>query len=210
MKILIAITACHPRAHYCEAQRQTWLMNLTGADYKFFYGRGAHSSRRDDEVFLDVPDDYEHLVFKTQAMVNYAHRNGYDFVFKTDDDAYIFIERFIKGVPTYANYVGQAWGSPDAPHACGGGYWLSEYAMRFLIGAGERTYYYPRHQSPLDGNKPLPEDRWVGEVLKSNGIGFRVDDRYSGKESCNHRTIATWEFPGDEMYKAHEQFEEIK
>src|SRR5258708_33335820 len=106
MKILIAVVACHKRAHYTQFQRETWIQDVIGADCRFFYGRGSHSEPKSDEVVLDVPDDYEHLSEKVQAIFQYALANGYSFVFKVDDDAYVCPERLLKSGFEKHHYTG--------------------------------------------------------------------------------------------------------
>lgn len=165
--MLLAILSCHERPEYRQAQRETWLRSLRGLDYRFFLGRG-NSHDHADEVVLDVPDDYDSLVFKLQATVAWAYQRGFDFIFKCDDDTYIRPERLLTSGFENHDYTGYCYRTQF--HAIGGpGYWLSLKSMRVLL-------QYPVVQGP--------EDIWVYETLRANGIECIHDDRYIDPRFC--------------------------
>lgn len=170
MKVLIAVITCHKYRERADAQRATWVKDAPpGADIRFFLGKGpAGYKARPDEVVLDVPDDYYALVIKVQAMCRWAHAHGYDYVYKSDDDAYVQVDRLLESGFAAHDYVGRLRGPSGgwrAPYASGLGYWLSARAMEVLAGA-------------RIGNHRA-EDRWAGNTLCDAGIRCFADYRYA-------------------------------
>lgn len=70
-----------------------------GADVRFFLGNSGHPLVHPDEVFLSVDDGYKGLPAKTQAIGRHALQQSYEWLFSTDDDSYVQIERLLKSVP---------------------------------------------------------------------------------------------------------------
>jgi hypothetical protein len=149
-----------------EAVRSTWWKDVkTFSDYvdaKFFYGRTSDKTRKPlaDEVFLDVEDDYEHLPQKMRAIYKWAVDHGYDYVFKADDDGFLYIDRLLR--TNYANF--DQLGFSNCTHGLGNkcqcyvtggcGYFLSKRAMQAVI------------------NEPIThwaEDLTTGKALRRHG-----------------------------------------
>jgi hypothetical protein len=82
-----------------------------------------------------VPDDYEHLPHKVQAICRYAVDRDFDFIFKCDDDTAVYVDRLVAetlGRPfEYAGYV-------NSVNECSGGpgYFLSKRAARLVGNSG--------------------------------------------------------------------------
>jgi hypothetical protein len=165
MKILIAIVSCHlpKKKAFREAQRKTWLKNIS-IDYKFFFGRGAARNPLTDEVFFDCRDDYDGIPEKAKKIYQYAVEHEYDWVFKVDDDSYVFVDRLLRSGFQNHDFSGRknyCWGG----YASGGpGFWLSSKA--FSIIANE----------PISDD--TADDRWIGQVLAKQGIECFDDTRY--------------------------------
>lgn len=165
MKVLIAIVSCNDPRYYPEktnVQRETWVQDIEGADYRFFFGRTNRKSFL-DEVILGCPDDYQSLNLKTRAILEWAAERGYDAVFKCDDDSYVFPKRLLRsGIQKY-DYAGcyipaGEIGSISYPaFAGGGGYWLSARAIRLILASN--LYYFIS-----------AEDRNIGFILAKHGI----------------------------------------
>jgi hypothetical protein len=188
VKILVAILACHryvagrgagwnwtnkeKHAAYSsvnsqiKACRDTWVKDLAAypnVDVRFFYGRGANRQPLPDEVFLTCGDDYASLPHKTKAMCQWAIEHGYDYIFKTDDDTFVWVDRLMNSGFEGHDYVGAVSYISKFPYATGLGYWISAKAAR-LVAAGTPT-----------GSM---EDHWVGEVMHKHGIAHVCDHRY--------------------------------
>ncbi len=182
MKILLAIFSCHSYVYTADGFRDwftrttvdrvrgirdSWLKDVTG-DYKFFSGKSLIHTRTPlpDEVFLNAPDDYHHSAEKIRALIRYALDNGYDKIFKVDDDCWVYYDRLMANVPT-ADYVGSDRGEPldglKADFCPGFSYWISKRAMELL------------DKSPAG---IWAEDRWLGEALKKQQIRCAFDNRY--------------------------------
>lgn len=148
----IHISGENPRI---QAVRDTWWNDIKAfpnVEGKFFYGEGASRTPEADEVFLPISDDYEHLPNKTIAVVRYALANGYDFLFKADDDSYVWVDRLvIELMGNNFQYAGYLNGN-----VCSGGtgYWLSRYAMEKI----------------QDNPDCWAEDVWVAKCMKYGGI----------------------------------------
>jgi hypothetical protein len=88
MKILVAVVTCHKFRSRADAQRETWIKDMRGADLRFFLGEGG-DAERPDEVILPVRDDYRSLPQKCKLVFQWALDNGYDWCVKIDDDVYL-------------------------------------------------------------------------------------------------------------------------
>jgi hypothetical protein len=168
MRKLIAVVTCDDFRfrERANAQRETWVPEIKNADVKFFLGRTSRNSDS-DEIILDVDDGYKELPAKVQGVCRWALDNGYDYIFKTDDDVYINVPSFETLSPAPYDYVGRFRGPSDPHHpwdyASGFGYWLSRRAMQIVV------------DSPLD-EAEWAEDRWVAKVLQQAGIQGYTDD----------------------------------
>jgi hypothetical protein len=180
-RILFAVVTCHRRTYAAEAQhhihknqentnvawvRKTWSDDAIGkVDVRFFYGNGATRGAGQDEVFLDVGDDYYSLVAKARAVIQWAYDAGYDALLKLDDDVYVDVGKTLASFGP-ADYRGtlregqvQQYGkNPEltCKYACGPAYWLSRRAMKAIL------------------DSPIPatpyEDRATGYMLIQAGI----------------------------------------
>jgi hypothetical protein len=113
---------------------------------------------------LHVPDDYDHLPHKVQAMCRYALAEGYEYLFKCDDDTFVNVDRLLRSGFEKFDYAGR-FNSATTGWATGGtGYWLSKRAMRVISEAGIADW---------------AEDRFVGTVLRRAGIRCHRDTRYT-------------------------------
>jgi hypothetical protein len=141
-----------------QAIRDTWWRDCKAyatLDAKFFYGRlpaGMQRTPEEDEVFLQVEDDYEHLPHKTVAICKWAREHNYDFVFLCDDDTGVYVDRLMIEVQSLPfDYAGHINGG-----SCSGGcgYFLSRRGMEAV------------QESP----NCWAEDVWIGKCMKSAGI----------------------------------------
>jgi hypothetical protein len=138
---------------------------VQGADVRFFVGRGR-GAIQPDEVLLDVPDDYDSLAFKSQAIFQWALANGIDYVAKIDDDVYLQPERLLQNGFASHDYVGtRSKGISKVPYFSGFTYWVSRRAMEILV------------KEPVT-KRDVFEDRWVGTTLYDAGIRGHEDDRF--------------------------------
>ena len=146
----IHISGPNPRI---QAVRETWFKDIEPFAHhvtgKFFYGMGC-SDVGADSVVLPVADDYAHLPHKTQAICKWALANGFDYVFKCDDDTAVYVERLVLELMQYPgiDYAGYLNGE-----VCTGGpgYFLSRRAMQAVVQAGTPDFW--------------AEDVWVSTVI---------------------------------------------
>ena len=138
-----------------DAIRETWWKDIpthptmTG---KFFYGTPHNRPAADDEVFLNVPGDYAHLPLRTYEICQYALKNGYDYVFKCDDDTIVYVDRLLEEIQDYR---------PDH-----GGY------LHGRVCSGGPGYILSRKGMAAVQNNPSEwaEDVWVSKCLFSADI----------------------------------------
>ena len=162
-----------------EALRDTWLQDVKrfpNVEYKLFYGSPTPSSfiPKDDEVVLGVPDNYAGLPAKTIAICKYAIENNYDFVFKCDDDTFVYVDRILQEVMAQEfDYAGYCKGKMCTG---GTGYWLSKKAFTVVANKANTTFSWA-------------EDVTAGYFLLHNGI--------QAVNLTGHRTGRTdhWFFP---------------
>jgi hypothetical protein len=150
----IHISGANPRI---QAVRETWWQDINAFSHhvtgKFFYGAGT-SVESDDAVVLQVPDDYEHLPHKTQAICRWALENGFDYLFKCDDDTAVYVERLVlELLLTRFDYAGL-----EHSNVCTGGpgYFLSKRAMQAVVAKGTPDFW--------------AEDVWVGKIMGERNI----------------------------------------
>ena len=174
MKILIGILSCSRDYHCHEDLRNTWLRDVSyfpEVSFKFFMGLGCQSLSQDEEV-LEAPDYYRGMKLKVKKMLEYAHENKYDFIFKCDADTYCDIPRLINSGFHFFDYVGYGGSLPNGvivPYG-GSGYWLSEKSIITLL-------------SKSTDNGYECEDWWVSRILNANGIKPHLDSRYYSLEN---------------------------
>lgn len=206
MKILIAVVSCDKpkfRARM-QAQRDTWVPSVKGADIRFFVGQGT--AQFPDEVVLECVDDYKQLPEKCRLMFAWALANGYDWVFKSDDDCYIRPERLLAAVPKPGqHYVGRHRGGDKntTPYCSGFGYWMSKRAMEVRVKGTYRSH---------------AEDVCTGNILHAAGIRGIKDHRYivhrSGYAAMNGKEgprkgndiICSCEYEPEVMHVIHKEF----
>jgi hypothetical protein len=158
------------------AQRETWLKDLKGADYKYFLGEPAGLDT--DVVYGSYPDgpNWEGhrrtwaINRKTESLARFAIKNGYHYVFKCDDDTYVRTDKLLASgfeAHDYTGFMGSHYdfesGHPYEWAQGGAGYWLSHKAM-LLVATGL--------------TRIRAEDFAVGQLLALNGIAAHHDDRY--------------------------------
>lgn len=156
------------------ALRDTWLKDIepfkAHVSYKLFYGAPHTRPALEDEIYLDCPDDYEHLPHKTIAICKWAIDKDYSYIFKCDDDTGVYVDRLIKELMTsrfdYAGFTHS--------NVCTGGtgYWLSRRAFTEVARNGAQAHWaedvtvgksmgaaniYPIH---LDGHRTGKSDHW--------------------------------------------------
>jgi hypothetical protein len=205
VKRLIAVPTCHqyvyPKrdegaAHQSGdhesrslAVRNTWYRiweekYKDQIDVKFFFGRWPQEATRTplpDEVFLDVEDDYYHLPIKVQKTFQWALDTDYDFVLKQDDDVFNYVDRLLKNFEP-SDYRG--WVNGD--YVSGAAYWISRKSMEFVTS----TQWNP---------KDWAEDKWVGSVLRNNGVIPVHDERFQ----CCHCDVCLEKYPESTRITSH-------
>lgn len=172
MKVLIAIptkTAQYysDRAVACAA---TWLKDCPCA-YKLF---------SDHSLGLTEIDQHNNEVdpirtWRTKLMVSHAYEHGYDFVFRVDADAYVWVNRLLASGFEKWDYVGYCNDVPDdGSHWCrrtahgGLGFFLSRLAMKVIVDAPIEKY--------SDGK--FWGDMWAGQQLHKAGISCHRETRF--------------------------------
>lgn len=164
-KFMVAIVACHKNQAKIDELRKVWVPSLYKIDYRIFYGRGATRKPLPDEVFLDVNDDYLSLPAKMKEIYRWVVNQGYEYVFKVDDDVYVEVSRLIPCGWQKYEYSGRVNYAGKAPYASGACYWLSKRAMQLIV------------NEPL--GEDTAEDRWVGFTLHQHGVNLYDESRYN-------------------------------
>lgn len=191
MRLLIAIPIKNEnegrnyreRSVACEA---TWLKN-SPCDYKFF---------TDAELGLD-PKRSDIRPMRTKLMCKYALEHGYDYVFRTDSDAYVWVNRLLACGFEQHDYMGwcidykERFNPRRTAHG-GIGFFLSRRAMQIIVDT-------PPFRC-VDGN--YWGDIWTGEVLAKNFIRCHRDTRFmdGSGSSLHHGNIFAHELPENHPY----------
>jgi hypothetical protein len=185
-KILVAVPACDKNRESQKAQQETWLGNLPNVDVRFFFGAGDQPTTKPNEVYLDVPGDYDHLCHKVYALIDWAYKQGYTYLFKCDTDTYAVPDRLLYSDYVCYDYVGRELNaehrSGDVPFASGGaGYWLSRAAMKAILSHSLEEF------TIFEGGLQ-PEDTAVSRLLAQHKIFLHWDTRYQSSISDAYPT----------------------
>ncbi len=182
MKILIAILGCHSRPDYRQAQRETWIPKIPEwVDWRFFIGE-PKTDPMFDEVMLDCPDDYQSLCLKTRAVMQWAVKHGYDWVYKCDDDTYVRPRLLMESGFEKHQYYGWTEGRARCSGSAG---------IRFEWAQGGAGYWVDKNCVSLLAKymieKEHCEDIAAGMTLASFGIKPIHDERYYPECFPKHR-----------------------
>ncbi len=190
MKVLIAIGTCSGQRSTHQQIRDGWLKDCP-VDHKFFSGHfkmhpevSEQRPLEQDEVFLDVPDGLENLLWKIDVLTHeWVLERGYDFVFHCHNDTYVHIPRLLASGFESHDWSGQVWPHHSMPNPCqmingASGVWFSRKAMEFsakAVRANPNLY--------LD-MEATAEDWRIARYLCGH-IELTGDVRYSVKEWPN-------------------------
>jgi hypothetical protein len=184
--LLIAVLACEKFSERSNGVRDTWLKLVPPTcRVVFVYGRpGVPASLEQDRLYVDCPEAYEMLPRKVHALLQFALANiPFDHLFKTDDDSYLDLERFLGFARRAGDYIGQFREQPlglrgktwhfgkcedktyeipyERPFVCpwatGGGYFLSRRAVEIAVAETARS-----------SATSLFEDAMIGEALTNH------------------------------------------
>lgn len=187
-KTAILVTSCWRDREKQQAIRDTW--GKLGQPMFFLGGGSEHAEEAaPDELILDIPDDYQHVSWKTRQQCRWASLKDLDHVyldhvFICDVDTYVDVGRLLADVPS-ADYVG--WRCDEGHAAGGNGYWLSCTAVRLLCFAEPQIGY---------------ADLWVGNFLRSRGICCEHDCRFGDGTITRHLSV-NGQYNPDRMYEEH-------
>jgi len=208
MRILLAVISCNKPEYRAkvQAQRDTWFPLVKGMDLRVFIGEGE--AQHPDEVILGCGDGYEHLPLKLKAVFKWALDNGYDGIWRVDDDVYVRPERLMLGIASGTKYQGRVRGATDPFHPwvyCSGFcYYLNSEAMRLVVSTK---------------NIDTVEDRLTGLCMAEAGIEPVHDTRLvitkaARSHPCSdigprkdNDIAASCEWSAQSMLLAHEDFQ---
>ena len=191
--ILVSSCARDKKNGNQQTVRDTWA-HKSPIPCFFLLGKG-NSAAGEDEIVLDVPDDYFGLPFKTKEGKRWARAHGYDFVFQCFVDTYVEPERLAaSGFQNY-NYSGnesELYAAGFTFCHGGPGYWTGPKAIDILIDA-------PILRGMFDWHKW--EDQWTGHTLTLAGIKPHDDKRYSMGTSYNKQEAVA--LPDNDVISEH-------
>jgi hypothetical protein len=215
VKLLIAVVSCYKYMSRAYVQRATWVRDAAavGVDVRFFVGQLEQSEPPSDGPYvgpdmvqLNVPDDYQNVRRKVQAMLIWATREGYDFILKTDDDCIVMPKNWVDSLDSKYNYVGRVRGpsgqyvDPD-PNGI-----TRNLATGWKLYGSKEVSFCSGYGYTLTGDAALEvayapdngdwaEDRFTGQVLRRAGIVPKHNDQYLLWPLLSTSTdpkIATW------------------
>ena len=232
MKTLIAVMTCHKPEYQSkiEAQRNTWVKDVRGADLVFFKGLSVYRNvlgvqPPSDEVWLDVDDDYKQLKLKTTAIVRWAletqamNTSGRLMMTFTSDLRGCLLCRF----STTAGLPWKCQNHPPRRHTTLGRS-LGSHPQRRSASVGCTASHVMRWESCLN-LKPTSitntKTFWVGQKLFDGGIEpFQLGGYI--KKPCTHgvpngspnqvqplpdnHVIASCEYTAQQLREVHEAF----
>jgi hypothetical protein len=176
MRILIGIPSCRDHAAYENAQRNTWLKDVSGcATYRFILGHNGIPGQTGDGIYLGEDDykpeqglkKYPTLPTKTKLLCKYALWMGYNYLFKCDTDTLVNPENLLFSDFEDYDYSG-GYNQEESGEFCSGGagYWLSRKAMRAIANSSIAHW---------------SEDVFVALALREKGILPHFNSGYRWK-----------------------------
>lgn len=147
--------------------RATWMADAAavGCDAVFLLGSERGPELNGDELHLPCPDAYWNLTQRTRWFCEWAlSRDGWDYLFKCDDDTYVSIPRLLAYHTAGRDYIGAEWKEGVKYGSGGAGYFLSRRASEVVA----------RQLRHVGG----AEDRLVGRILRRHQIYLSVEPRF--------------------------------
>jgi hypothetical protein len=178
------------RAKCCE---ETWLQD-SPCDFKFF---------SDADLGLTEINQHDNAndpirTWRTKLMVKFAFENNYDFVFRVDTDAYVWIDRLLESGFERFDYFGYCedvqqstseWCLRTAHGGCG--FTLSRRAMEIVMNAPIDTY----------GDGKYWGDLWAGHHLWKSGINCHRDIRFVNNDRGDDKgNVSVDDIPENNQY----------
>jgi hypothetical protein len=197
MKILFAVVGCeaHIQNGLHQLIRETWATDVPAScDFRFFVGHGE-TVLHPDSVRLDVPDDLEHVLYKSVEILRWSLDHGYHHTLKVTTDTYVNIPEISKVDINYDYIgapVGRIGGLYGPTNVCGfyqgASTWLSDRAadivVREAIPRMEELLPEAKKYDGLICPYPHSEDLWIGQVLGS--VRWMDDPRYTNGPLTYH------------------------
>lgn len=206
-----------------DAVRATWwkdVGNHPNVTAKFFLGAEDFTPpAAQDEVYLvGCPDDYASLPLKTKRIAQYALDNGYDYLFKCDDDTAVYVEKLVAEIlqyqPEWGGYMGGTMAMSGGP-----GYILNRRAMKEVANMTPSSWaedvsvtfalsgkdFWPHL---LQGHRPGFADHWFfpqgfdparlnSKIVTMHAVGPReMRDWYAWKEGIYESSNGRTDGPG--------------
>jgi len=189
MRTVIGLLSCQQEfaRHRRELCRATWdpIVASLGCDVVFLVG-GERFCVDGDVLHLVCGDTYPELPQKTRAFCRWAFDQGYDRLFKADDDTLIHPQRFQAWLREVEgqDYVGNEW-QPGVNYGSGGaGYLLSRRGIELVVNQLQK--------------KTGAEDMLVGQIMHRAHIKLKIDTRlipFGNAERCP--------LPGNDIVTTH-------
>jgi Galactosyltransferase/Glycosyltransferase family 10 (fucosyltransferase) C-term len=178
VKIIVGVMTCCSVTQRRLMCKQTWFSRLKlrrDIVPVFLVGNDVRNATiYEDTLCLPCNDDYYSLAYKTREFCRWAMTQDFDYLFKCDDDTFIYADRFVSFNPHNRHYIGvDPVDHINPKFASGGaGYWLSRESARIVADMDiERIREHTGIQS-------YSEDLLVYHALTQKRIHFTQDKRF--------------------------------
>ena len=180
-----------------EACKETWLKDCP-VEYRGFSDAdlGLTEINQHDNATDPIRTN------RTKLMVKWAYDRGFDYIYRVDTDAYVWVNRLLASGFEHHDYMGWCLNTPETPGqewcintAHGGiGFTLSRRAMKVIVDAPIERY----------GDGKYWGDLWAGHQLWKSGIRCHRDTRFldGGRTSTSNHygNILAAELPDNHQY----------
>lgn len=170
-RLLIGVVSCGWHSVRREACKNTWLNAVAShPDVQAVFVAGLDCIDQpvlvDDTLYVPADEEYEFLPQKTFWLAFWACRNGFDFLFKCDDDTFVQIDRLVDVVRNEPPCDYRGYGVAPGIGAGGAGYLLSARAIRKIA------------EAIFLATAIGAEDVLVSKILAETGIDLKKDARF--------------------------------
>jgi hypothetical protein len=164
------------------AVRDTWLKDAPfqkNVSVEFF-----------DGARCGCPDDHMHVIYKFLFACRYALENGFDYLFKCDDDSFVHLDRLVRLVLSLSPEL------ETGGYVEGGGFYGGP---GFLM--NRRALEFAAKLTPPDPEVEWREDWWIGNQLRENGFTLHrlMELKDKGREAPPVETVTLHPIGPDEM-----------
>jgi hypothetical protein len=187
MKVIILVMSCgvedYPKL--VQMQRDTWDSIVNPETQTIYYYAGHNTELLADRLIIDTAEGQGHFYIKTMKAFEYLLTLEWDYIFKTDNSAYIYKKELVKALQDkprtcfYGGHHYKTMSSLSPPFLWGEGIAFSRDVIQYLV-EDYKTSTIPRYGV---------EDVHIGMILQDKfpwNTSMMIHEYHKGPFIVNH------------------------